>query len=341
MKTKTFTKKLHRYLIVVINVGMAGVIVIKSCFSSMAARLFVRLLLCVLPVFQPALAQDELSPSTWSLPGELPRAFPPTGMSLARLSTGITHRSAGFACAGGSRSDPRDFTMTAVLVRHPRGDLLIDTGFGRDIDDHFHSMPWWFQLITTYERGMSALDQFAHAKYDIHRLRAIILTHAHWDHVSGAADFPNTPIWVSKEELSYIRSGEALANLAKGLGDARFTPYSFEGGPYLGYPRSHDVYGDGSVVIVPSPGHTPGSVTLFVALPDGSRYAFIGDLVWQLDCLMQERERPFVARWLADSNPAQVRKGIEHILSIKRKFPTVKIVPAHDAAAFSQIPQFN
>jgi len=47
---------------------------------------------------------------------------------------------------------------------------------------------------------------------------------------------------------------------------------------YMGLTQSRDLYGDGSIVIVPAPGHTPGSVVVFVTLPGGARYAFVGDL---------------------------------------------------------------
>ena len=62
-------------------------------------------------------------------------------MALFQLPTGVTHRSAGFAYRGGSLADKRDFVMTAALVKHPQGDVLIDTGFGRDIDAHFSQPP--------------------------------------------------------------------------------------------------------------------------------------------------------------------------------------------------------
>ena len=44
----------------------------------------------------------------------------------------------------------------------------------------------------------------------------------------------------------------------------RYEEYGFKGGPYVGFSVSHDVYGDGSIVVVPASGHTPGSVIIFV-----------------------------------------------------------------------------
>ncbi|MFE8597788.1 MBL fold metallo-hydrolase [Archangium violaceum] len=68
--------------------------------------------------------------------GALPPASAPSEMSIAQLPTGVTYRSASFGYRGGSLFEPREFSMTATLIKHPKGDLLIDTGFGRDIAQH-------------------------------------------------------------------------------------------------------------------------------------------------------------------------------------------------------------
>lgn len=68
--------------------------------------------------------------------------------------------------------------------------------------------------------------------------------------------------------------------------------------------------GDGSGVVTLAGGHTTGSVLVFVTLPSGKRYAFIGDLTWQLDGIQLPAERPLLLRKMADSDPEQVRRGL-------------------------------
>jgi glyoxylase-like metal-dependent hydrolase (beta-lactamase superfamily II) len=271
----------------------------------------------------------------------LPSASPPAEMSVQRLDTGVTHRSAAFAYRGGSFSDKRDFSMSAVLVRHPRGDVLIDTGFGRDIDRHFAMMPWLFRVVTSYEKGRPAADQLDAAGYDRKRLRGILLTHAHWDHVSGVADFPETPVLVTAEERRFIREGGDLTTVARSFADVHYEEYSFDGGPYLGFPRSRDLYADGSVVIVPAPGHTPGSVIVFLALPSGTRFALVGDLAWQREGITEREERPWLQRTLADVDPAGVRENLMRMNAIATRFPEIALVPAHDARGFAKLPAFT
>ncbi len=274
-------------------------------------------------------------PAPPPLTGPLPSASPPAGMEVFHIPTGVTHRSAGFAYRGGSLREARDFAMSGALVRHPRGDVLIDTGFGRNIDAQFQTMPWFFRVSTSYERGTPAVDQLARA--GIAKLRGILLTHAHWDHASGISDFPGTPVLVTAEERAFIRDGGWISRVARD-GNGTYEEYAFEGGPYLGFPRSHDLYGDGAIVVVPAPGHTPGSVIVFVTLPSSRRYAFVGDLAWQREGITEREERPWLMRRLADLYAREVRTSLLMMNAIMAKYPEIALVPAHDARAFAELP---
>src|SRR3974390_3512427 len=86
----------------------------------------------------------------------LPQASPPGGMAIYALPTGVNHRTAAFAYRGGSPWDKRDSVLTAVLVRHPQGDLLIDTGLGRTIAEQIREFPFLFRLGTDLVRFQAA-----------------------------------------------------------------------------------------------------------------------------------------------------------------------------------------
>lgn len=302
--------------------------IIRWCFLALAVLLIGSFLPWSLPQ------------QTVALPAQLPFATPPQSMRVSSLPTGVMHSSAMLAFRGGSPFEARDFAMTAVLVQHPRGDLLIDTGFGREVDAHVKLLPLIMQLSADYEANTPAAEQLRAHAYDLSKLTGVVLTHAHWDHVSGLDSLPNVPVLVPSHEQTFISHAHEASALAKQLSSKRLHSYAFTNKPYLGFSQHMDVWGDGSVVLVPAPGHTPGSVLVFLNLPSGQRLALLGDLVWQLDGIRRMAEKPWVARQLIDEDTLAVRAAITQVAAIARQFPQIQLIPAHDPKAMASIPVF-
>ena len=265
----------------------------------------------------------------------LPIVEAPEGVAAYRIETGVIHRTASFAHRGGSFDVPRAFAMNAVLVTHPSGDVLIDSGLATDVDAHLEAMPAPFRLLTDLERGVSVDVQLERLGYDRTHLLGIVLTHAHWDHVSGAADLDDVPLLVPEAERAFLDAGWITA-VARSLSRDRFHTYDFDDGPALDAPRSHDLHGDGSIVIVPAPGHTPGSVMVLVTDSRARRFLFVGDVVWQREGITQREERPWLTR-LGDDDADAVRARIASLAAIAEAHPEITIVPSHDARAYEAL----
>jgi len=256
----------------------------------------------------------------------------PSHTRVFQLPTGTYETPAALAFQGGKFRDRRQFAATALLVQHPLGDVLVDAGFGAQAEEHIRMLPPYRR--SPHSLGATAREQLDAAEYDHSRLIGVILTHSHWDHVSGL-DSLDVPAIVNDEELRYARRNRADRVFEQVTAGRRVRRYGFDGPPHLGFPASHDLHGDGSVVIVPAPGHTTGSVVVLVTVGGGQRLAFVGDLAWQLDGLAPGTQRPLLMRLLADSDPGQVRRDLDRIAALTAD---LQIVPAHDARAYEGIP---
>jgi glyoxylase-like metal-dependent hydrolase (beta-lactamase superfamily II) len=254
-------------------------------------------------------------------------------MAVYHLPTGTYQTRAALAVRGGSFRDKRHFAASAVLVRHPGGDLLIDAGFGAGVAAHVAMLPRFVRA--PYRAGRTAGRQLDAAGYDRGRLLGVLPTHSHWDHTSGLDSLPGTPVWMNAAERRYAAEdpdGKVFRQVSRGH---EIHGYGFGSGPYLGFPASHDVHGDGSVVIALAGGHTDGSVIVFVTVPSGVRYAFVGDLTWQIDGIRRRAERPWLLSRLADSDRGQLRRDLLRMIALDR---LIRIVPAHDLGCYDGIP---
>ena len=286
-----------------------------------------------------------MMPATLDVPNdavdvERPVANPPATMTLSTLLAGFMKSDQLFTYRGGGAGVEYISGMAAMLVQHPQGDILIDSGFGRDVEEQFLSTPKLMQLLSKVEAETPVADQLLAQRYDPQQLKAVYITHEHWDHVSGLPDLAGVPVMRTAAAQEFIESGDEAAHVAANFENVTYTNYGFTSGPYETFSESHDVYGDGAVVVVPMAGHTPGSVGVFINLPSGKRYLLIGDLTWAKEGVDLPAERPWLARRMVDVDAEAVRQMIVKVHQLKKLRPELIVVPAHDRRMHEQMANY-
>lgn len=308
------------------------------------------LLLAGLLFLAAGLLAYSFAPRTLPIPADLTAATFATAqrpapaqlpaVSLSILKAGKMPANQAFAYRGGSFRVGSENGMAAVLVRHPRASFLIDGGFGANVDQHWQYVPRLLRALSTYVKETPPAEQLRQAGVPLSEIRFAIITHSHWDHISGLEDFPGLEVRMPAAERQFIADRKMPGLIDAMIGKMNVRTFEFTGGPYENFARSLDLFDDGSVVLVPLPGHTDGSTGVFVNLRSGKRYFFIGDLTWSLQGVRLPAERPWIARRLVDIDPDEVRRSVVQVHLLSKRYPELIVVPAHDRRVHEQIAAF-
>ncbi|MBI3650135.1 MAG: MBL fold metallo-hydrolase [Acidobacteria bacterium] len=264
--------------------------------------------------------------------------LPETTLSIIKCGK-MTSKQA-YIFRGGSWSETYESGMAAVLIRHPQATFIFDAGFGINVDEHIKTIPALMRASAKYDKETSAAAQLQAQGISPNDIKMAIISHSHWDHVSGLEDFPQAETWLAKDEEAYIHtlpSSELVQHLS---GKLKWHPFEFTDSAYENFDRSLDLFKDGSIVLVPLPGHTPGSVGMFVNLRSGKRLLFIGDLTWAIEGEQIPTERPWMSRKLVDLDEDGVRRSIVKVHLLMKRYPELIVVPAHDRRIHNQLANF-
>ena len=262
-----------------------------------------------------------------------PTINPLKGLAACWVETGSTFTGFPFAMTGSS-----------ILVKHPAGDLLIDTGNSMHFDDEIAGYPFLLRLKLKNLAGqlnpeVPLPELMRLVGGDPAKIRWVILSHVHLDHAGGLMDLPRVAVLLTREELQFAFDP---AVQAKGFvipaHTQRFPPtdaptLKFDPRPYETFDESTDLYGDGSVVVVPLRGHTPGSVGIFVNLDPHRRLFYVGDAVDE-ERGFQDRVGKSLLLRDSDNDPARANQIVAQLNQLHAMVPELAIIPAHGRSAY-------
>jgi N-acyl homoserine lactone hydrolase len=175
-----------------------------------------------------------------------------------------------FSDTGEFDAQPGKLVGTCFLLVHPKGTLLWDTG----LPDTLAAMPNGFtdQFGITLKVIKPLLPQLAELGVKPSEIDYVAFSHLHGDHTGNASAFTSSTWLIGKAGLQWAQGkptpiGIDPRNLS-GFKKAKLQLLDFD----------HDVFGDGSVRILRTPGHTPGHQALLVSLAKAGKLLLSGDL---------------------------------------------------------------
>jgi glyoxylase-like metal-dependent hydrolase (beta-lactamase superfamily II) len=208
-------------------------------------------------------------------------------------------------------------------IEHPEGLIVVDAGVIAGF-----SAPWW----DVYHRVALQIDvkpeddllaRLREHGFDPADVRRHVATHLHIDHVGRLGALPSAEVVLSEPEWQAATSstGRLRGLMLSGEARRRARPVRFGDTAEEPFPSVHRLTGDGRVTLLPTPGHSPGHMSVLV---DG-RVLIVGDAVYS--------ERQLQGGWIdgISPDPAAAHESIRRLRALCLKTPTV-LLPTHEPA---------
>ncbi|WP_244425449.1 N-acyl homoserine lactonase family protein [Bradyrhizobium sp. STM 3843] len=166
---------------------------------------------------------------------------------------------------GVNEGQPMDFVDNCYLIKHAQGWMLWDTGIPDAVASMPDGLPPADPKAVTWRRPKTLIAQLEQVGVKPSDIKVLAVSHTHPDHIGNVELFPDAMLYVQRAEYDWPGAD----------GRPRFKKEH----PVTLLDGDRDLFGDGSVTILATPGHTPGHQSLLVRLPKTGEIVLSGDAV--------------------------------------------------------------
>ena len=234
-----------------------------------------------------------------------------------------------------------EIPLTYVAIEHKDGLVLFDTGLDPAIESDPTYISQWIgrvllKRIFRLEIGPDeALDRkLARIGLNAHDVKKAVISHLHFDHMGGIKHIPQADLIVSKREWDILSEPhperEWILREHIEIEGARWRPISFvptDDPALAAFGEAYDVMGDESMVLLPTPGHTPGSMSMLLRRTGMPPIQLAADLTYQTDLLMNDQTP-------GTGDARALKQSFAKVRALKEALPDLVILAAHDPGIF-------
>ena len=202
---------------------------------------------------------------------------------------------------------------SCYLIKHGDDYMLWDTG---------HSL-----AAGALAPKVSVVDQLAQLRLLPEQIKFIGISHYHPDHTGQAASMPQATLLIGKADWDVLTSPKPAVN------PAPFAHWMSGGGKVEPVPLDKDVFGDGSVLMLATPGHTPGHHSVLIRLRETGAVLVTGDMAHFRENYDSDGVPPF------NTSRAETLASLDRVKKIVASTKALVIIQ-HDARDVAKLPAF-
>ena len=216
--------------------------------------------------------------------------------------------------------------VPSYLIEHPKGRVLFDSGLHpatqTDPAARLGALSKYFTVH--YEPGEEIGAQLAKVDVGVGDIDLLVNSHLHYDHAGGNEQIPNARLVVQRREWEAAHDADFIQSNS-------YLPADYDHGHDLQLiDGEHDLFGDGSVVCLPTFGHTPGHQSL--KLRTGSGYKCLCGDACYLRRTLDEMRLPKVVH-----DAGQMHESLRRLQALRES--GVQIYYGHDPEFWATVPQ--
>jgi glyoxylase-like metal-dependent hydrolase (beta-lactamase superfamily II) len=243
-------------------------------------------------------------------------AQPAPEVTLARLDCGTGFNDQRRFSDTYAYTEPRvPFTFSCYVIKHGDDIMVWDTGYQPGSNP---SAP-----------KISLVEQLAQLNIKPEQVKYVGISHFHADHTGQLGSLTNATLLIGEREWAAITAPKPMA----GANVAAFTPWISGGSKVEPQAADKDVFGDGTVVILRTPGHTPGHQSLLVRLKEKGAVILSGDAAH----FRENYEHDGVPSFNYDR--AETIASLERLKQIEKNLKATVIIQ-HDPRDIDKLPAF-
>lgn len=227
-----------------------------------------------------------------------------------------------FSDTGDYDNKSAQLTDPCFLIVHPKGTLIWDTGLSDSLIKKPETMG-----VFHFTKSVSLQDSLKKINLKPSDITYVTISHSHFDHASGLNQFPNSTWILQKTELNYAKTHpNAYVIDVSQLKNFKTAHVKIINGDY-------DVFGDGTVKILYTPGHTPGHQSLELKLPQAGVIILSGDAFHQKTSVEPLRIPT------GNTSRAETMASADRIKTVIKN-TNGRLVVQHDQQDFEALPKF-